>query len=122
MGNEQNLKPFTSDQSREKAVENGRKGGVASGEARRRKRDLRLALELLLEKEYTDKKGKVMTGAEAITAKLFEQAMKGNVKAFETIRSTVGQDPVQKVEQVNFDADYQQSVEYVRQLMEDSDE
>ena len=29
--------------------------------------------------------------------KLFEQAMKGNIKAFETIRSTVGQDPVQKV-------------------------
>ena len=119
MGNEQNLKPFTSDQSREKAVENGRKGGVASGEARRRKRDLRLALEMLLEKEYTDKKGKVMTGAEAITTKLFEQAMKGNVKAFETIRSTVGQDPVQKVEQVNFDAEYNQSVEYVRRLMED---
>ena len=122
MGNEQNLKPFTSDQSREKAVENGRKGGVASGEARRRKRDLRLALELLLEKEYTDKKGKVMTGAEAITTKLFEQAMKGNVKAFETIRSTVGQDPVQKVEQVNIDAEYEQSVEYVRRLMEDDEQ
>ena len=122
MGNEQNLKPFTSDQSREEAAENGRKGGIASGEARRRKRDLRLALELLLEKEYTDKKGKVMTGAEAITTKLFEQAMKGNVKAFETIRSTVGQDPVQKVEQVNFDAEYNQSVEYVRRLMEDNDE
>ena len=122
MGNEQNLKPFTSDQSREEAVANGRKGGVASGEARRRKRDLRLALELLLEKEYTDKKGKVMTGAEAITTKLFEQAMKGNVKAFETIRSTVGQDPVQKVEQVNFDAEYNQSVEYVRRLMEDDNE
>lgn len=122
MGNEQNLKPFTSDQSREEAVANGRKGGVASGEARRRKRDLRLALELLLEKEYTDKKGKVMTGAEAITTKLFEQAMKGNVKAFETIRSTVGQDPVQKVEQVNIDAEYEQSVEYVRRLMEDDNE
>ena len=45
--------------------------------------------------------------------------MKGNVKAFETIRSTVGQDPVQKVEQVNIDAEYEQSVEYVRRLMED---
>ena len=122
MGNEQNLKPFTSDQSREEAAENGRKGGIASGEARRRKRDLRLALEILLEKEYTDKKGKVMTGAEAITTKLFEQAMKGNVKAFETIRSTVGQDPVQKVEQVNIDAEYEQSVEYVRRLMEDDNE
>ena len=122
MGNEQNLKPFTSDQSREEAVANGRKGGVASGEARRRKRDLRLALEMLLEKEYTDKKGNVATGAEAISTKLFEQAMKGNVKAFETIRSTVGQDPVQKVEQVNFDAEYNQSVEYVRRLMEDDNE
>lgn len=122
MANEQNLKPFTSDQSREEAAENGRKGGIASGEARRQKRDLRRALEILLEKEYTDKKGKVMTGAEAITTKLFEQAMKGNVKAFETIRSTVGQDPVQKVEQVNFDAEYNQSVEYVRRLMEDDNE
>lgn len=122
MGNEQNLKPFTSDQSREKAVENGRKGGVASGEARRRKRDLRLALEMLLEKEYTDKKGNVATGAEVISTKLFEQAMKGNVKAFETIRSTVGQDPVQKVEQVNIDAEYEQSVEYVRRLMEENDD
>lgn len=98
MANEQNLKPFTSDQSREKAVENGRKGGVASGEARRRKRDLRLALEMLLEKDFKDKNGKEMTGTQAITAKLFEQAMKGNVKAFETIRATVGQDPIQKIQ------------------------
>ena len=118
MANEQNLKPLTT----EKAREIGSKGGKASVEARRRKKDLRLALEALLEKDYTDKRGNVATGAEAITAKLFEQAMKGNVKAFETIRSTVGQDPVQKVEQVNFDAEYNQSVEYVRRLMEESDE
>lgn len=73
------------------------KGGIASGEARRRKRDLRQALEMLLEKEYKQRNGEIITGTEAITAKLFEQAMKGNIKAFETIRSTVGQDPVQKV-------------------------
>lgn len=119
MANEQNLKPFTSDQSREEAAENGRKGGIASGEARRQKRDLRRALEILLEKDYTDKKGKTMSGAEAITTKLFEQAMKGNVKAFETIRSTVGQDPVQKVENINIDVEYQQSVDLVKKLMED---
>ena len=118
MANEQNLRPCEYKLSQEEA----KKGGIASGEARRRKRDLRLALEMLLEKEYTDKKGNVATGAEAITTKLFEQAMKGNVKAFETIRSTVGQDPVQKVEQVNFDAEYNQSVEYVRRLMEDDNE
>ena len=115
---EDNLRPCEYKLSQEEA----KKGGIASGEARRRKRDLRLALEMLLEKEYTDKKGNVATGAEAISTKLFEQAMKGNVKAFETIRGTVGQDPVQKVEQVNFDAEYNQSVEYVRRLMEDDNE
>jgi len=115
--NEQNLKSF-SERTEKEQREIQQKGGIASGEARRRKRDLRLALEMLLEKEYTDKKGNVATGAEAISTKLFEQAMKGNVKAFETIRSTVGQDPVQKVEQLNIDAEYEQSVEYVRKLME----
>ena len=77
--------------------EEASKGGKNSAEARRRKRDLRLALEMLLEKDYVDKNGNTVSGTEAITAKLFEQAMKGNVKAFETLRSTVGQDPVQKV-------------------------
>ena len=97
MANEQNLTPFTSDQSREEAAKNGRLGGIASGKARAEKRDLRKALEMLLEKEFTDKNGNVATGAQAITAKLFEQAMKGNVKAFETLRDTVGQKPVEKV-------------------------
>lgn len=92
--NEQNLKPIRNE-SEARAM--GKKGGVASGKARRRKKDLRQALEELLDRKYTDKNGNKLTGTEAITAKLFEQAMKGNIKAFETIRSTVGQDPVQKV-------------------------
>lgn len=117
MANEKNLKPFTSNQSHEEAVKNGRRGGVASGASKRRKKDLRQALEELLDRKYTDKNGNKLTGTEAITAKLFEQAMKGNIKAFETIRSTVGQDPVQKVEQVNIDMEYEQSVEYVKRLM-----
>ena len=94
MANEQNLRPCEYKLSQEEA----KRGGKASGEARRRKRDLRLALEMLLEKEMKSKDGTTMTGTEAITAKLFEQALKGNVKAFETIRETVGQDPTHKIE------------------------
>jgi hypothetical protein len=94
---EDNLHPFTSDQSRDEAVMNGQKGGIASGEARRQKKNLRLALEMLLEKDFKDKDGKIVSGAEAITAKLFQQAMNGNVKAFETLRDTVGQKPVEKI-------------------------
>ena len=115
--NEQNLKPL----STEKAREIGAKGGKASVEARRKKRDLREALEMLLEKDFKDKNGNVLSGTEVITAKLFEKASKGDVRAFETIRSTVGQDPVQKVEQVNIDMEYEQSVEYVKRLMREEE-
>jgi hypothetical protein len=88
-------------------------GGKASAEARRKKRDLRLALEMLLEKEFKDKKGVSRTGTEVITAKLFEQAAKGNVKAFETIRATVGQDPVQKVQVADVTQDVINEVESI---------
>ncbi len=93
MANEQNLRPgeykFTQDDHK--------KGGIASGRARAEKRDLRKALELLLEQTYTDKKGVTRTGAQAITEKLFSEVMKGNVKAFEVLRDTVGQKPVERV-------------------------
>lgn len=96
MANEQNL--VKGNEIHKFTPEEASKGGKKSAEARRKKRDLRIALEMLLEKDFKDKKGTTATGAEAICAKLFEQAMKGNIRAFETIRSTVGQDPIQKVQ------------------------
>lgn len=92
MANEANLegKGFDS-RTTEEQREIARLGGKASAEARRRKKDLRLALEMLLEKDFKDKNGNIISGTEAVTAKLFEQAMKGNIKAFETIRDSVGQ-------------------------------
>ena len=96
-GNPQNLKP-NSERTAEEVKELTRKAGKASGKARRDKRNLRLALEALLEKKTTDPEtGKKMTGTELITLKLYEQAVQGNVKAFEVLRSTVGQDAVQKI-------------------------
>lgn len=97
--------------------EMGKKGGQASGEARRRKRDIRLAVEALLEKEYKGKDGKILSGAEAITVKQMEKALKGDTKAFEVLRDTAGQKPVEKVEQVNIDMEYEQSLRYVDDLM-----
>jgi len=98
MANEQNLLGNTfADKDPIEAKKQQSKGGINSGRARREKRDLRRCIEILLETDYTDKNGKTVSGAEALCAKLFEQGMKGNVKAFETLRSTVGQDPVQKI-------------------------
>lgn len=95
MANEQNL--LKGDDVHKLTAEEASKGGKRSAEVRREKRDLRRALEMLLEKDFKDKNGNVTTGAEAITVKLFEQAMRGNVKAFETLRDTVGQKPIEKV-------------------------
>lgn len=72
-------------------------GGKASAEARRKKRDLRAALEVLLEREVADGNGNTITGAQALTARLYKEALKGNVKAFEVLRDTVGQKPVERV-------------------------
>lgn len=93
MANEQNLHPSEYKLSQEEA----KKGGIASGEARRAKRDLRLALEALLEKEFSAKDGTVLSGAEAIALKQMEKALKGDTKAFEVVRDTAGQKPVEKV-------------------------
>ena len=95
--NEQNLRPFTSDQSHEEAVQNGAKGGIASGEARRKKRDIRRALEALLEKDYFVEEYGTLSGAEAIAVKQMERALDGDTKAFEVVRDSAGQKPVDKV-------------------------
>ena len=93
MANEQNLIPG----AHKLTLDEQSAGGKASGKARAEKRDLRKALELLLEQTYTDRKGVQRTGAQAITERLFAEVMKGNVKAFEVLRDTVGQKPVEKV-------------------------
>lgn len=106
MANEQNLIP-TTQRSESEARENSRKGGIASGEARRKKRDLKLAMQALLEADVKDKRtGETMSGAEAIALAQYRKALKGDAKAFELIRDTSGQKPVEKVEQVNIDGEY----------------
>ena len=72
------------------------KGGKASQEAKKRRKDIRLAIEALLERDYNGKDG-VLSGAEAIAVKQMEKALKGDTKAFEVIRDTAGQKPVEKV-------------------------
>lgn len=94
MANEQNLRPSEYKLSQEEA----KKGGIASGQARRRKKELREALEMLLEKDYTDKSGEKIQGIDVIATALFKEASKGNVRAFNSLRDTIGQMPIQKIQ------------------------
>lgn len=91
-GRQTNLVPM---RSAEEAREKGRKGGKKSGEARREKKRLRELLELALATKDSDG----TTAAESIVAALVREAQGGNVKAFETIRDTIGEKPTDKVAQ-----------------------
>lgn len=103
--NENNLKPQNT-RTKEEQREIAKQGGKASGEARRKKRDLKLAIQVLLETDIKGKNGEVKSGAEAIAIAQFQKALKGDTRAFEVLRDTSGQKPVEKVEQVNIDGEY----------------
>ena len=54
MANVDNLIPFTSEQSREKAKINGHKGGIASGESKRRRKAIAETLNILMSQKVKD--------------------------------------------------------------------
>lgn len=102
MANEQNLIPFTSEQSQEEAKKNGSKGGIASGKARRKRKMMREDAQMFLEMplnagqledvEYlAEVKGKNITVQQAILLAMIKKAMKGDVRASEYVRDTAGQ-------------------------------
>ena len=105
--NDQNLRPseykFT-DADREKARR-------VRQENLKRRKTFAEVFEAFLAKDYKDKKGNKMTGAEALGMKVIEQAMKGELKAFELIRDTVGEKPVEKVATVEIPDDVRSKVE-----------
>lgn len=107
MANEQNLKPLTT----EKAREIGAKGGRASGAAKRRKKDLRQAIEILLETDIEGDDGSIQSGAEALAIAQFKKALKGDTRAFEVLRDTAGQKPIEKVQVAEVDQNVIDDVE-----------
>lgn len=75
-GNRKNLIP-ANERSKEEAIENSRKGGIASGKARREKRDLRKALQMALNNTYIDASGNSVSAIDAMARNLVAKAMSG---------------------------------------------
>ena len=102
MPNEQNLRPFTSDQSHDEAVKNGKKGGIASGEARRKAKLLKDLLAEEFEKpikvndvEITKKELAALRLVRVINDP--ETSNKDFLRALEFARDTIGEKPIEKV-------------------------
>lgn len=92
--NDDNLIP-TSKRSKSEARALGKKGGIASGKARRKKADLRKAMQEAMEATFTDKKGKKKTGQEiaiaGIIANLSDPSGRNWGKAVEMMLLLTGQ-------------------------------
>nr|DAF33337.1 MAG TPA: hypothetical protein [Caudoviricetes sp.]DAO05197.1 MAG TPA: hypothetical protein [Caudoviricetes sp.] len=109
MANEQNLIPANK-RSKSEARENGSKGGIASGKARRKKANLKKAFETILQaevaspnvKKQLEELGFDSTNEMALAMVMMQKAMKGNVRAFEQISkltTTDAKDTLDKKEQ-----------------------
>ena len=115
MANINNLVPFTSDQNREEASKNGKKGGVASGESRRRKKAFKEQIDYFLSLPFpdmVDRDGNKMRevfknfGIEdeeidnqmAMVLSMWRSVInKGDVSAFIALRDTVGEKPKDEI-------------------------
>lgn len=109
MTNEMNLNPVRSENE---ARKRGRAGGIASGKARREKKMMRETLEMLLTmpmkngkfadveniRSFAALKGKNISVQEAILIAQVQKAMKGDTRAAEYVRDTIGQKPTDSVD------------------------
>ncbi len=84
-GHAENFSPSTP----EKAKANGRKGGLASGRSRKRRKAFRELVDLALRCRGVNGS----TVAEDVVLALIDKALTGDVKAFEALRDTVGEKP-----------------------------
>ena len=94
-----NLVEYKKGDTTDKA-KNGRLGGIKSGESKRRMKTFREELQALLEAEIKNAKGESTTVQTNINSALILKAAKGDVRAYEVIRDTLGQKPKDEKEVV----------------------
>lgn len=93
MGKASNIEQyqFTSAQDRQAAAENGRKGGIASGIAKREKRRLSDALSAVLDESVALTDGSQMTRGEIIVRNILSRAKdEGTVRDLKTLMELTG--------------------------------
>lgn len=97
MANEQNLIP----QAHKLTVEEASRGGKASGKARHERKLFREAILDVLAEPLKDKEGNAhpsgMNVQEAMIRGVIGRAIKGDPRALEIIRDTIGEKPVERV-------------------------
>ena len=96
----------------EQRAEYGRKGAEKANETKRKRKEMRETLDILLNmplkkgkvysaeeiKSFADLKGKNITIDQAVMVCLVQKALKGDLNAITMVRDTVGEKPTDKME------------------------
>ena len=96
----------------EQRAEYGRKGAEKANETKRKRKEMRETLDILLNmpmkkgkvysaeeiKSFADLKGKNITIDQAMMITLVQKALKGDLNAIGMVRDTVGEKPTEKME------------------------
>lgn len=108
--------PATQFKSGREAAEAGHKGGIANGENNKARKTMRSELEAMLKMTVKDKNGKDTgkTFQAAITAALIAKAAKGDTKAYELIRDTIGEKPAERITLASID---QKTIDEVEKMV-----
>lgn len=104
-----NLTNINDNVSKEEKKEAGRKGGIASGKARREKRDMQKRIQDIFDmtiaggregkfNNLSEASGQNLSVIDACILKQVQKAMKGDTRALEFLRDTAGMKPVDKKE------------------------
>lgn len=91
MAKEDNLIPFTSEQNREEAKINGKKGGIRSGEVRREKATMKKVLEMMLNTTNQDGETYQHEVTLGLIANAIDKTKGGSPEAYKTILAVLGE-------------------------------
>ena len=108
MANEQNLRPPTTEEARER----GRKGGKASAKKRQQNKTFKEIICKFLDGQVSDERlkqqmidfgfaDKEVSNKSCAVFALWKEAIKGNTKAFELLRDTIGEKPIEQIQNIN---------------------
>ena len=104
-----NLTNIADNVTAEECKVNGAKGGVASGKARREKRDMQKRINDMFDmtlqngkegkfSNFAEAQGKNLSVMDACILKQLQKALKGDTRALEFLRDTAGMKPVDRQE------------------------
>lgn len=129
---DKNLKPYEKGRSKEEAVRAGRKGGIASGEARRKKKSMKESFEALFAMQATDQMKQPfkkagydvedLTNEQALVLSMTRRAIAGDARMASLIMDICGEKHSDKLKAKELELKEKQATDTKNEALDRLDE